>query len=294
VTLVADAAPDTEPKVETAAPPKTNANRPVPVVVGLVCMVVALAVCWSLLALTEGPFGRIWYNTRQHHRASALSVGHSKVFPGQALGVLQIPVLGVNLVVQEGDGVSALRGGPGHHIGTPRPGQIGNSVIVGHRHGWGAPFAKIAALKPNDLIVFQNAHDTLHPWVFKVRTVQSGVAADDPAPFAHSDDHRLTLVTGSGGRFSDSRLVVTAVSGAATKRKLAFGPEVSPTIARVSTLTNNGVLLMIVGAVLGLVAFVLTRRRYRVATLALVATPFVALFLIGLLLEFDYALPALH
>lgn len=294
MTLVAETVEDEA--VETVAPaqPQSSPPRPVPVVVALVGMVGALIVCWSLLLATHGPFGSVWYHTRQRHLASELSTGRETVLPGQALGVMQIPALGINVVVQEGDGVAALRSGPGHHPGTPRPGQIGNSVIVGHRDGWGAPLSKLGALKPKDLIVFQNSRDPLHSWVFEVRSVRAGVAADDPAPFAHSNDHRLTLVTGSGGRFSDARLIVTAVSGAPAGRNLAFGPPVSPNIPRVSTVTNNAVGLMIVGAVLGVAAVVLTRRRYRAATIAVITAPFVAVVLIGLLLELDLALSPLH
>src|SRR5205085_1165226 len=151
-----------------------------------------------------------------------------------ALGTLQIPRLGVNLVVQEGDGGVQLRSGPGHHADTPRPGQIGNSVIVGHRHAWGSPFAPLANLRRGDLIAFQSPRDPTHAFVFKVTKVQSNVGASDPAPFGHSNDHRLTLVTGAGGQFSDRRLVVTAVSGPAAGKKLQFGPPPSPKISAVS------------------------------------------------------------
>ena len=203
MTLVADSVDETEVVPVAPPPAKSKAKGPVPIVVALVWMLVAFVVCWSLLLLTQGALGNVWFHARQHHLASGILVGEKTVLPGQALGVMQIPAIGLDVVVQEGDDASALRSGPGHHLGTPRPGQIGNSVVVGHREAWGAPFAKLSELKPKDLIVFQNARDTLHNYVFEVRSVVSGVAADDPAPFAHSNDHRLTLVTGSGGRFSD-------------------------------------------------------------------------------------------
>jgi LPXTG-site transpeptidase (sortase) family protein len=294
MTIVEDA-PQTEvlePVAPSAPSTRAPARRPVPIAVAVVCMLAALATCWSLLALAEGPFGRAWYETRQSRLAANLKVPSARVLPGQALGVLQIPRLGINVVVQEGDDVQHLRSGPGHHAGTPRPGQLGNSVIVGHKSGWGGPFGELHWLRRFDLIAFQGRDGKT--WVYKVRSVASGVAAGDAAPFAASNEHRLTLITGSGGRFSDRRLVVTAVSGAPAGKKLAFGPPASPRVPGVSTLANEGVGLIAVGIVLGLVVLGFTRRRYRRATAAVIAAPFVVLALLGLLLELDLMLPALH
>jgi LPXTG-site transpeptidase (sortase) family protein len=291
---VVEREPDTEilTPVELAEPATTTARRPVPIVVAVACMVAVLAMCWALLLLAEGPFGSAWYHTRQHQLASDFHVPRPRALPGQALGILQIPRLGINVVVQEGDDVQHLRSGPGHHRGTPRPGQIGNSVIVGHRSAWGAPFRNLGSLHPGDLIAFQGRD--LKAWVFQVRSVKSDVSANDAAPVAESDDHRLTLIAGTGGRFSDRRLVVVAVSGLPAGRKLAFGPPASPAIPGVSNVANEAVALVLVGAALGLLALRLTRRRYRRLTVAVVTAPFVVLSLIGLLLELDLLLPALH
>ena len=294
MTLVEDA-PETQAieRVELPAPPRAPARRPVPVAVALTCMLAALVVCWALLLLPQGRLGNAWFQTRQRHLASDLAIGRLKTFPGQALGILQIPRVGLNELVQEGDDVLRLRSGPGHHAGTPRPGQIGNSVIVGHRGSWGAPFAKLADLHAGDLIVFQG-RDLSHNWVYRVTSVKPNVSADDAKPFAESNDHRLTLITDSGGRFSDRRLVVTAVSGAPAGRKLEFGPPASPKIPGASLVANQGVVLLIAGALLAGAVLLAARRRYgRVAT-ALVTTPFLVLALIGLMLEIDLMLPALH
>ena len=48
--------------------------------------------------------------------------------------------------------------------------------------------------------------------MFKVTAIE-GVADDDPRPFADSTDRRVTLITGTGGKYSDRRLVITPVSG---------------------------------------------------------------------------------
>jgi sortase A len=291
---VIERAPATEllEPVAPRPPARSPARRPVPIAVAVVCMLAALAICWALLLLPEGPFGRTWYHTRQHQLAADFQASRARVLPGQALGVLQIPRYGINLLVQEGDDIQRLRSGPGHHAGTPRPGQIGNSVIVGHRAAWGAPFARLVSVRPNDLIAFQGRDNKT--WVYKVRSVKSGVAADDAAPFAAADDHRLTLITDSAGRFSDRRLVVTAVSGAPAGRKLAFGPPASPDIPGVSTRTNEAVALLFAGLLLGIAVLFATRRRYSRVIAAVVVTPFALLAMLGLLLELDFMLPALH
>ena len=51
--------------------------------------------------------------------------------PGSALGILAIPVLGVQEVVVEGVGPSETATGPGHVPGTAGLGQPGNSAVVG-------------------------------------------------------------------------------------------------------------------------------------------------------------------
>ena len=291
---VVERAPETEvlERVAPTPPARSPARRPVPIAVAVVCMVAALATCWALLLLPEGPFGRTWYHTRQHQLAADFQASRAHVLPGQALGVLQIPRYGINLLVQEGDDIQRLRSGPGHHAGTPRPGQIGNSVIVGHHKAWGAPFARLDSLRIGDLIAFQGRDSKT--WVYKVRSVKSGVAADDAAPFAASDDHRLTLITDSAGRFSNRRLVVTAVSGAPAGRKLAFGPPALPDIPGVSTRANEAVALIVVGLLFASAVLFATRRRYSRTIVAVAVTPFALLALLGLLLELDLMLPALH
>ena len=72
-----------------------------------------------------------------------------------------------------------LRGGPGHLIGTPLPGALGNSVILGHRHAWGGPFADLTKLRRGDLIAVEtHAPDGSLPiGVFTVTSIRT-VAAD--------------------------------------------------------------------------------------------------------------------
>jgi sortase A len=72
--------------------------------------------------------------------------------PGDALGRLRIPAIGVDKVVVEGTGAGELRTGPGHYADTPLPGQRGTVGIAGHRTTYGAPFRHVDELERGDAI----------------------------------------------------------------------------------------------------------------------------------------------
>lgn len=72
---------------------------------------------------------------------------------GQSLTRLQIPKLGVNVVVVQGVDENALQAGAGHYPETPLPCQEGDVAIAGHRTTYGKPFANVDRLVPGDRIV---------------------------------------------------------------------------------------------------------------------------------------------
>jgi sortase A len=72
--------------------------------------------------------------------------------PGQPIGVIRIPRIGVEFTVVEGVDLANLTRGPGHFPSTPLPGQAGNSAIAGHRVTHAAPFNRIDELSPGDRI----------------------------------------------------------------------------------------------------------------------------------------------
>ncbi len=72
--------------------------------------------------------------------------------PGDALGRLRIPAIGLSAVVVQGTGAGELRSGPGHYAETPLPGQRGTVAIAGHRTTYGAPFRDVDDLAPGDRI----------------------------------------------------------------------------------------------------------------------------------------------
>jgi sortase A len=70
-----------------------------------------------------------------------------KPLPGDAVGRLDIPAIGVREYIVEGTDTGNLRKGPGHYPDTPLPGERGTSAIAGHRTTYGAPFRNIDDLE---------------------------------------------------------------------------------------------------------------------------------------------------
>jgi sortase A len=82
-------------------------------------------------------------------RARALG---RRVDPGDPIGRIVMPSIGVNEVFVEGTGAGDLRTGPGHYPATPLPGERGTVAIAGHRTTYGAPFRDIDDLDRGDRI----------------------------------------------------------------------------------------------------------------------------------------------
>jgi sortase A len=89
--------------------------------------------------------------------------------PGDALGKLLIPAIGVSEYVVEGTDADNLRKGPGHYPETPLPGQRGTSAIAGHRTTYGAPFRKLDKLDKGDRIIVELPYGT---FVYRVERTQ--------------------------------------------------------------------------------------------------------------------------
>jgi sortase A len=285
-------APAVEEEPKAKVTPRQVAMRRT-VRISVIALVIGVA-GFVIFQLFEGPFAQSWNSTRQHQLASQLSSAVSHQGKGRAIAYLQIPRLGTNLVVAEGDSPQQLRSGPGHRMGTPLPGDVGNSVIAGHRSGWGGSFNNLDQLQTGDYIVVQlpwliGNDGTPRTGVFKVTSIQ-GASSSDVQPFAPSTDRRITIVTGTGGEFSDKRRVITAVSGNP-------GTLQAPTAATGATtgagslLFNEDVLLAVVALAGAILVGVLARKRYRLPLVIAVVTPFVALGLLGLLLDLDAAMP---
>jgi sortase A len=75
-----------------------------------------------------------------------------KPLPGDAIGRIEIPAIGVEDYVVEGTDTDNLRKGPGHYPETPLPGERGTAAIAGHRTTYGAPFRHVDELKRGQVI----------------------------------------------------------------------------------------------------------------------------------------------
>ena len=76
--------------------------------------------------------------------------------PEQAIRI-QIPSIGVDAPVVQGDGWEQLKKGVAQHIGTANPGQTGNLVLSAHNDIFGEIFRYLDKLQPGDeIIVFTN------------------------------------------------------------------------------------------------------------------------------------------
>jgi sortase A len=297
VTLVesrSSTAPAVEPPPDTKPGDRTRARavarqRTTRIAVSALLV---LLVAGGFFALFDGPIANAWYTTRQNQLASRWAASRPHVGRGNAVALLQIPKLNVSALIAEGDAAQQLRSGPGHRIGTPIPGEVGNSVVVGHASAWGGPFGALSTLQPGNLIVIQTKSSTGPIGVFKVKSVRK-ISGDDTGSFAPSTDRRLTLVTGSGGRFSDRRIVVTAISGP-VGHLTAADTAVRATTSRGSPIWNADVGLASVALLAAAGLWWLLRRRYRVSSVLVVVTPFLALALLVLLLNLDASLPALR
>ncbi len=77
--------------------------------------------------------------------------------PGDVIGRIVIPKLGLDEPLLEGVDLTTLDLGPGYWPGSALPGQVGNLVVAGHRVTHTRPFRYLDELEPGDRVVFDVA-----------------------------------------------------------------------------------------------------------------------------------------
>jgi sortase A len=160
--------------------------------IGLVLLaVLALGLAgylYGLSSVQEARAQTILYTRLQYELASQLApLGPTA--PGSPVAVLDIPAIGIrDMVVVQGTSPENLTLGPGHLRDTPMPGQAGVSEIFGRRATFGGPFARLAGLRPGDVIVTITGQGRS---VYRVAALGGSqeVRIKDPSP------NRLLLVT---------------------------------------------------------------------------------------------------
>lgn len=142
---------------------------------------------------------------------------------GQGLTRLEIPTIGLDVLVVQGTTTSALRAGAGHYVDTPLPGEAGNVSIAGHRTTFGHPFNRLDEVKPGQLInlftpdyefIYQSASSftsetsydgTINPHAVKPTDISV------IAPPTDTTTHELTLTTCNPKGSAAQRLILRAV-----------------------------------------------------------------------------------
>jgi len=142
---------------------------------------------------------------RRRQAFAARALGR-RAQPGDALGRLRIPAIGLSTVVVEGTDADDLRNGPGHYSGTSLPGQRGTVAIAGHRTTYGAPFRDVDELERGDRIALRMPYGTFAYRVERTRVVPP-TAVDVVGRVAYD---RLVLTACHPLYSADERIVVFA------------------------------------------------------------------------------------
>src|SRR5262249_48546381 len=106
----------------------------------------------------------------------------------QLIGRLEIPRLGLSVMVVDGDDEATLKVAAGHLSDTPLPWEFGNSAVAGHRDSFFRPLAQV---KLNDVMKLVTPHGEFHYAVASTRVV----SPNDLSVLAQKGRSSLTLVT---------------------------------------------------------------------------------------------------
>ncbi len=130
------------------------------------------------------------------------------VLPGDAVAILQIPRIGLDMVVVEGTGTEDLKKGPGHYTDTAYPWQDHGRVgIAGHRTTYLHPFFDLDEVRPGDPIILQTQYGT---YTYEVTRVFVTLP-DDGSVLDQTRRPTLVLTTCDPRYSASHRLIVDAV-----------------------------------------------------------------------------------
>jgi len=112
----------------------------------------------------------------------------SRVVTGSVLGQLEIPRIGLSVMVIEGDSASILRRAAGHLEGTALPGGPGNVAIAAHRDTF---FHALRAIRYRDVITLGTLRGS---YQYEVESIEV-VEPDDVEVLGDSAEPTMTLIT---------------------------------------------------------------------------------------------------
>ena len=126
--------------------------------------------------------------------------------PGQAIGRIIVPRLGLNMVLVDGTDDASLERGPGRDLRSYMPGQNRLIYIAGHRTTFLAPFAHIDAIRPGDPIRLEMPYAD-----FSYRAVRHVIVPADDLAVLRSPRHELLALQACNPRFfATQRYIVYA------------------------------------------------------------------------------------
>ena len=125
--------------------------------------------------------------------------------PQQAVRI-QIPAIGVDHPVVQGDGWEQLKKGVGQHIGTPNPGQEGNIVLSAHNDVFGEIFRDLDRLSPGDEVVLFTNQRT-YTYVIQDTKIVEPTQVEVMAP---TSEPVVTLISCYPYLVDNKRIVVSA------------------------------------------------------------------------------------
>ncbi len=119
---------------------------------------------------------------------------------------IQIPAIGVDAPVVQGDGWEQLKKGVGQHINTANPGQNGNGVFSAHNDIFGEIFRDLDQLKPGDEVILFTSQ---RAYTYLI-TGSKIVEPDQVEVMNPTRDPTITLISCWPYLVDNKRIVVTA------------------------------------------------------------------------------------
>ena len=125
--------------------------------------------------------------------------------PEQAVRI-QIPALGVDAPIVQGDGWDQLKKGVAQHIGTPNPGSNGNLILSAHNDVFGEIFRDLDKLKTGDQVIMFTNQRT---FTYIVRQSQI-VEPTQTEVMLQTKEAVVTLISCYPYMVDNQRIVITA------------------------------------------------------------------------------------
>jgi sortase A len=127
--------------------------------------------------------------------------------PGNAIGILVIPRIHLDMVVVQGVDTASLEKGPGHYPSSVFPWEDhGRVAIAGHRTTYLHPFWSLNEMRPGDGIKIETEYGTFRYRVTRVLTRSPW----DRSVLDQTDQPSLVLTTCTPRFSASQRLVVLA------------------------------------------------------------------------------------